>query len=416
MLAIDGAADGEGDWLAHLGRTGHVFARAGGGERSPSHGELHLSGGNARCGHGDGVVETRIEHVHQVGRHRGTLGRGYYVVLLGEVAADDLPGRVGHEDVAREGVLAGLSHGEGILSVGADAPSVHVDFGALGGVDRSHEYLGAEGLAGIERGGLGRDVGVQLVHADVLEVDVGRQGVDDLVLGLAHVALELRQHRHGGDGGHVFKHVVGPVLSHVVFALGHFGGEVRGDDGFLPRVGHEAENVVAESLDGGAELASLAFGGGEHDAVGGFEVLLVLEVIGVGLCAVALAGNGEAEMSGQVVERIAEEAHLHGLVVPGLHLGGVALVLLAEVGVEDFVFLHRVVGGALQAVADEGEALEHITRDIERQHGHQHDVHQVDHLLARRDGTFLYGRHLGIRLFVKWGLLRAWLRAAAWTC
>ena len=124
------------------------------------------------------------------------------------------------------------------MSVGGDASAVDVDFGSLGGVDGGHEDARAEGFAGIERGGLSRDVGIEFVDAYVLEVDVGAQGVEHLALGLAHVALQLGEHGDGCYGGHFLEHVLRPVLAVVVLGAWHVGAEVGGDDGSLAWVGH----------------------------------------------------------------------------------------------------------------------------------------------------------------------------------
>lgn len=68
--------------------------------------------------------------------------------------------------------------------------------------------------------------------------------------------------------------------------------------------------------------------------------------------------------------------------------------MLCKVVVDGLVLLYGVYGGALQAVADEGEPFQYIARHVESQHGHQYDVHQVYHLLTWRERTFLYGHGL----------------------
>ena len=295
--------------------------------------------------------------------------------------------------------MARAAHAEAVASVGGDAPSVHVDFGALRRVDGGHEDARRERFARQERRGFGQHVGVQFVHADVFQVDVGDERVEHLVFGLAHVALQLREHGDGGDGGHFLKHVRLPVASHVVGLAGHLGTQVRGDDGALLGVGHKAEYPCAIAVDGIIEHVSLPSHGRQHDVAGGFQILLVLQVVGRAVAAVSLAGDGPFQAVGQVIERIGHGAHLHGTVKPRLHLGRVAFELLGQVGIDGSVLFHRVPRRAAQAFAHQREAFEHVTRHVEREHGHQQDVHQVDHLLTRRDGSFLYS-HSFLRVLV----------------
>ena len=111
----------------------------------------------------------------------------------------------------------------------------------------------------------------------------------------------------------------------------------------------------------------------------------------VGIAAIGLAGDGEAQLSHVVVERICLLLHAHGFVVPRAHLCGVAFELVGKVGIEGLVLLDGVIGRAQQAPSNKVESLQNLIGNIERQHCQKDDVHQVDHLLTRRDRSFLYG-------------------------
>ena len=155
--------------------------------------------------------------------------------------------------------------------------------------------------------------------------------MEHLVLGLAHVALQFGEHRDSGDGGHLLKHVLLPILADVVLAARHIGGKVGGENGALARVGDILQHGGAEFPDLVIELAPVAFHGGEHDAAGSLEVFLVLQVVGIAVLAVGLAGNGNAQAFGEVVERVGGGLHDVRLVEPRLHLFRVGGQLLLDV-------------------------------------------------------------------------------------
>ena len=159
----------------------------------------------------------------------------------------------------------------------------------------------------------------------------------------------------------------------------------------LARVDNEFENIFAKGFYALLEEFALSAHGRQHNVASRFEVLLVDEFIGVGIAAIGLAGDGEAQLSHVVVERICLLLHAHGFVVPRAHLCGVAFELVGKVGIEGLVLLDGVIGRAQQAPSNKVESLQNLIGNIERQHSQKDDVHQVDHLLTRRDRSFLYG-------------------------
>ena len=68
-----------------------------------------------------------------------------------------------------------------------------------------------------------------------------------------------------------------------------------------------------------------------------------------------------------------------------------AICAVPEVGeVYRQVLLRRVASSTVQTFLHNRESVEHLVRYVKCQHCHQDDVHQIDHLLARRNGSFLY--------------------------
>ena len=112
------------------GRTCRILARAALHKRAARHGQVHTSIA-ARSRHTDGVVKARIEHIHQVGRHSGTSGWCYHIILLRKVAAYHIARSVRHQYVARKTVLARAPHRKVVRAVGRNAPAVHIYLGAL---------------------------------------------------------------------------------------------------------------------------------------------------------------------------------------------------------------------------------------------------------------------------------------------
>ena len=147
----------------------------------------------------------------------------------------------------------------------------------------------------------GYDESRQLVYTDVLHVDVGHKGVQHLALGIAHVALQLRQKRHGTSHRHILKHILLPVLAHGVGVLGQLSGEVALDDAALVRVAHHGKYAVAEGVDGIEKLVSLPRSGCQHHVACSLKVVLALYVEHVGVLAVCLLHNLELKLLGIVV-------------------------------------------------------------------------------------------------------------------
>ena len=252
----------------------------------------------------------------------------------------------------------------------------------LCGINGGHHYLCREFVATHHGLGVGDDECAQLVHADILHVDVGHQGVQHLALGIADVALQFGKQRDGCGHRHSLKHVFLPVFAHGLGVFGQLCGEVAADDFLLPGVGHHGEDTLAEIVDGIIEGLALAGARGEHHTGGGFEVFLVDDVVHIALGAVGFTHDFLFQLLCKVEERVAHAFHGSGLFKPSPHLLRIGLHLCLEIAIQRLVLCRRVAGGAVQAFFHDGEALKHLGRDVERKHGHQDDIHQVDHLLA----------------------------------
>ena len=83
------------------------------------------------------------------------------------------------------------------------------------------------------------------------------------------------------------------------------------------------------------------------------------------------------------VDAVGDAAHLGGLVEPPLALVGVLRGECLE-GIEDGGVALLYVGVcALEAFLHLSEAVEHVARHVEGQHGGEDDIHEVYHLLSR---------------------------------
>ena len=81
-LAAHFSCDSEGDILSNVGWSRHILAVAFRIERTSAHTQVDFVGRDARCADGNGVVVAGIKHVHQIGGHGCTGGRGDDGVML----------------------------------------------------------------------------------------------------------------------------------------------------------------------------------------------------------------------------------------------------------------------------------------------------------------------------------------------
>ena len=278
---------------------------------------------------------------------------------------------------------------EAVESVG-DALSAYVYLRLLRGVDSRHYDLRRELVAADDGLRLGYYERRELVHANVLHVDVRNERVQHFAFSVAHVALQLREQRDGTCNGHVLEHVLLPVLAERVCVLRHLCREVAFDDVALMLVGNHLEDALAEVVDGVVEFLALTRAWSEHHMACCFEVILALNIVDIAVLAVSLAHNLHLQRLREVVERVAHALHSRSFLEPLLHLLRVLLHLLGEVAVEHLVLLRGVGSGTVQTLLHDREAVEHFRRNVQGKHRHQHHIHEVDHLLAWGDMFFLY--------------------------
>ena len=199
---------------------------------------------------------------------------------------------------------------------------------------------------------------------------------------VTNIVLQFREQRHSGGGRHRLKHILLPVLAQRLFTFRNGSRQVRRQRLFLFGVGHHLEHLLAIGVDGVKEFLASTTAGRQHHLVSSLQVFLVAQCSGVAITAVSLLGNGHFQLLSQGIELIAHLLHLLRSVVPLLDLLRILLHLLRKVIIYRLVHLRGVLGGALQTLLHNGEAIEHLVRDVQRQHSHQYDVHQVNHLLA----------------------------------
>ncbi len=153
-------------------RNRTAWCRWAGDEMSPAacsectsrHRSLHCALWSVRDGDGDGIVESSIEHIHQIGRHcRHSFESRYllhavrrdvvvglrtaydHIVLL-EVSSKHIAHHVAHEHIALNGVLPGCARLH-FYGVSFDFLSIHIHLGALCGVDGGQHHPCRDGLA-----------------------------------------------------------------------------------------------------------------------------------------------------------------------------------------------------------------------------------------------------------------------------
>ena len=367
--------------LAHSGRAGHKMTIATRLEGTVRNGGRYLAAGDTGNAHAHRIIVTCIEDVHDVGTHRGT--RSHYRIFLGEIAPHSFAVGAGHLQITR---AAAHSFKEAI--VGLYPLTTHIDGGTAGGVHSGHDNLCTE-TSSLHHGLRTRyHIGLQLVYANVLHVHIAHQIVKHFTLGITYVALQFSEQRDGCSRRCIFKHIFLPVLSQCSSLARHIGVEIAADNATFGRVGDHVHNAVAVAVDCIVELAATATLGCQHHLGTGLQVLAITDIVDIALLAITLLHDSHLEVLGQLIERIAHATHMLCLVVPLLHLGRIGLHLRLQTSIDALVGGCGIGRGAVEAFLHQREAIEYIAGDIERQHGHQHQIHEVDHLLAGGNAFF----------------------------
>ena len=180
--------DGNGGILANLRRTGDVLAWAYGLQGAIGHRGLDLGEGHTRHTDADGVVITRIEHIHQIGTDGGTgIDDG---VLLREVTTHFLTITIDGLQITSQGEVA-CGATDALIEIVFEIHLLitYIDIRHLRGVDSSHDDMGGELVTTDDGLGVGDDEGLEGIDADILHVDVLHQGMEHLTLGITHIAL-----------------------------------------------------------------------------------------------------------------------------------------------------------------------------------------------------------------------------------
>ena len=229
--------------------------------------------------------------------------------------------------VERE-VTRAVAHG--LVAAALQRLTVDINGGAVGGIHRSHEDLGAEAVALHQHLGVGHHIGVHLVHAQVLHVNLVHQLVQHLAFGQAHIVLQLGEQGYGGSRGLSLEQILLPVLAFGLGALGHVGVQVAADHLALGLVAQHAHDLLAVLVHAAVQLLALGLLGREHDERGGLQVLLVPDVTHIAVSTVALPDDALLQLLGKVEQVVAHLPHVLALVEPRLGLGGVGLHLVGQ--------------------------------------------------------------------------------------
>ena len=208
-----GGDHSDGGILSDLRRTCNVLARSYWLESAIGHRGLYLIERHTWHGDTDRVVVACIEHIHQVGRDSGT---GVdHSVLLREVSPDDVAVTIDGLQIPGKGeITRGIT--DTLINIIAKRHFLvaDVDIRHLGSIDGSHDDVGRELVTTDDGLRVGDDEGLEGVYTDILHVDILHQRMEHFSLGIAHIALQLRQQGDSGSCRHRLKHIFLPVLTH----------------------------------------------------------------------------------------------------------------------------------------------------------------------------------------------------------
>ena len=200
---------------------------------------------------------------------------------------------------------------------------------------------------------------------------------------MAHVGLQLGEQGDSSSHRGVLKHILLPVLTLQLGFLWHICREVVTDDFLLPLIVNHLRDAVTVGLYCLLQLTALTHTRCQHDMGGCFKVIAPFYIIKVGIAPVSLAHNLPLQVLCKGVERVGHLAHLLCLLIPLTRLLRILLHGSIQFLIYRLVLRGRVDFGTIQTFVHEREAFEHIGRHVERKHCHEHNVHQIDHLLAR---------------------------------
>src|SRR3712207_6886007 len=94
-------------------------------------------------------------------------------------------------------MAAYATRGERILAArSVDSGAVNEDLGLSGGINGGHNDMGREGLTGVKSGLFGDNEGVEPVHPNILQVDIGHQGMENLALRSEEHTSELQSRQY----------------------------------------------------------------------------------------------------------------------------------------------------------------------------------------------------------------------------
>ena len=255
----------------------------------------------------------------------------------------------------------------------------------MGGVDGRQDDVGGILSAAHHQAALRHDVGAEFVDAEVAGVDLAQQRAQDLAFGVENVALQLGKQGDCGHDGLLVETAFLPELRRKSAAARYLAGvKSLGYVVALGGVRDELRHEVAVGVDALAQDSAAGIGGIEHDHGGALEVVAVEDMVRIGAVAVGLVDDFLLEGVDVEVDFAGCQAHVAGFGEPGRALVRVLLGQGLQLSVDGAVALVYVGVGSPQTVLHLCESVQYVAADVERQHGRQNDVHQVDHLLTGR--------------------------------
>ena len=166
-------------------------------------------------------------------------------------------------------MLAHTSCREGVLVISqVHLRTIDIDLRLHRRIHSSHHDIRRKGLTRIKGGLLGDNKRIELVHTDILHVDIRHEGMEHLTFCVTHITLKLGEQGDSSGHRHILKHILLPVFSHGMGIGRQFGGHITADHTTLTLIAHHLEDSLTERVDGIVEFLATTFTRSQHHLCG----------------------------------------------------------------------------------------------------------------------------------------------------
>jgi len=140
-------------------------------------------------------------------------------------------------------------------------------------------------------------------------------------------------------------------------------------------------------LDGFAQTGSCPIAWQQHNLIDSLEVLSVADLLGIAIFAIGHLHDLQLDAIHQGIDIVCLLANHEGIIIPSACFVGILLFQGGKLLEELAIACLRTLIAGIESILNVLEATEDITRHIERNHGQEDDIHQVDHLLTGTQAT-----------------------------